>query len=75
MKQTQKDYPELNERAIGWLNFLYEKATTSDDWTEDGEPNEWWDKTSTPPNHLVKRSGAVSKLFLSPALSSSCGCC
>jgi len=49
MKQTQKDYPELNERAIGWLNFLYEKATTSDDWSEDGDPHEWWDRSSTPP--------------------------
>ena len=49
MKETLNNYPELNQRAVGWLNFLYEKATTSDDWTEDGEPNEWWDKTSTPP--------------------------
>jgi len=49
MKQTQKDYPELNERAIGWLNFLYEKATTSDDWSEDGDPHEWWDRSSTTP--------------------------
>ncbi|HIE49275.1 MAG TPA: hypothetical protein EYP94_04180 [Gammaproteobacteria bacterium] len=49
MKQTQKDYPELNERAIGWLNFLYQKATTSDDWSEDGDPHEWWDRSSTPP--------------------------
>ena len=40
---------ELNERAQGWLSFLYQKATTPDDWTEDGEPEEWWDKTSTPP--------------------------
>ena len=49
MKQTQIDYPELNERAIGWLNFLYQKATTSDDWSEDGDPHEWWDRSSTPP--------------------------
>tara|TARA_Y100001970_G_scaffold137230_1_gene168909 strand:+ start:9987 stop:11708 length:1722 start_codon:yes stop_codon:yes gene_type:complete len=49
MKDLTKDYPELNERALGWLNFLYLKATTSDDWTEDGEPHEWWDRSSTPP--------------------------
>ena len=45
----QSTHPELNERAQGWLNFLYIKATTPDDWTEDGAPNEWWDQTSTAP--------------------------
>mgnify|MGYP006892442329 CR=1 FL=1 len=34
----QSTHPELNERAQGWLNFLYLKATTPDDWTEDGTP-------------------------------------
>ncbi len=41
--------PRLNERALGWLNFLYQKATTADNWSEDGEPHEWWDRTSTHP--------------------------
>ena len=45
----QKNHPELNKRAQGWLNFLYLKATTPDDWSEDGSPNEWWDQTSTAP--------------------------
>ena len=40
---------ELNNRAQGWLNFLYQKATTPDDWSEDGSPNEWWDQISTAP--------------------------
>ena len=42
-------HPELNDRAQGWLNFLYQKATTPDDWSEDGSPNEWWDQISTAP--------------------------
>jgi hypothetical protein len=42
-------HPELNNRAQGWLNFLYQKATTPDDWSEDGSPNEWWDQISTAP--------------------------
>ena len=42
-------HPELNIRAQGWLNFLYQKATTPDDWSEDGSPNEWWDQISTAP--------------------------
>ena len=45
----QNKHPELNKRAQGWLNFLYRKATTPDDWSEDGSPNEWWDQTSTAP--------------------------
>ena len=40
---------QLNDRAQGWLNFLYLKATTPDDWSEKGTPHEWWDKTSTAP--------------------------
>ena len=42
MQKSEQDYPELNQRAVGWLNFLYQKATTPDDWTEDGDPHEWW---------------------------------
>ena len=49
MQKKEEYYPELNQRASGWLNFLYQKSTTSDDWTEDGDPHEWWDKSSTPP--------------------------
>ena len=45
----QNKHPELNNRAQGWLSFLYRKATTPDDWSEDGSPNEWWDQTSTAP--------------------------
>ena len=30
----QNKHPELNNRAQGWLNFLYRKATTPDDWSE-----------------------------------------
>lgn len=43
------NHPELNNRAQGWLSFLYQKATTPDDWSEDGTPNEWWDQISTAP--------------------------
>ena len=49
MPKKEEHYPELNQRASGWLNFLYQKSTTPDDWTEDGDPHEWWDKSSTPP--------------------------
>jgi len=42
-------YPVLNDRARGWLRFLYDKATTDDDWTSEGAPHEWWDQSSTAP--------------------------
>jgi len=45
----QTRHPELNERAQGWLNFLYFKTTTPDDWFDEVSFNELWDKTSTPP--------------------------
>ena len=41
--------PHLNERAVGWLRHLHRKATTPDDWSEDGKPHEWWDAYSTEP--------------------------
>jgi hypothetical protein len=42
-------HPSLNERARGWLHFLWQKSTTADDWSEGGEPHPWWDRYSTAP--------------------------
>ena len=39
----------LNARARGWLRHLWDKATTSDDWSSAGEPHEWWDRDSSAP--------------------------
>jgi len=41
--------PELSPRARGWLRFLWRKATTPDDWSEQGEPHPWWDRYSSVP--------------------------
>ena len=41
-------YPTLNRRARGWLRFLWQKATTPDDWNADGVPHMWWDRYSNP---------------------------
>ncbi len=40
---------ELSDRARGWLRFVFDKATTPDDWSVDGEPAAWWDRDSTAP--------------------------
>ena len=43
-------YPRHNERTKGWLRFLWQKATTTDDWSMDGdEPHPWWDQYTAPP--------------------------
>ncbi|MGB1880291.1 MAG: hypothetical protein ACPHTD_06190, partial [Gammaproteobacteria bacterium] len=44
-----EDRPELDQRARGWLRFIWDKATTADDWSVAGEPRAWWDRYSTPP--------------------------
>ncbi len=43
-------HPEHNERTRGWLRFLWQKATTADDWSYGGEePHPWWDQYTSPP--------------------------
>lgn len=42
-------HPRLDERARGWLRFIWDKATTPDDWSSEGEPHPWWDRYSTAP--------------------------
>jgi hypothetical protein len=41
-------FPGLNARGAGWLRFLWEKATTSDDWGSAGVPHPWWDRYTAP---------------------------
>ena len=46
---TNQILPSLNERTLGWLSFLFRKTSVPDDWSEDGQPLEWWDNVSNPP--------------------------
>ena len=39
----------LNDRALGWLRYIWDKATTPDDWSDRGEPHPWWDRYTAPP--------------------------
>ena len=41
-------FPGLNMRGAGWLRFLWEKATTRDDWSSSGIPHPWWDRYTAP---------------------------
>ena len=47
--RARSEARELGPRARGWLQYLWRKSTTPDDWSEDGEPHPWWDRYSTPP--------------------------
>ena len=38
----------LNKKSVGWLRYLFRKCVTKDDWSEDGEPHEWWDRVREP---------------------------
>jgi hypothetical protein len=39
----------LDDRSLGWLRYLYRKATTPDDWSQAGRPHPHWDNRSGPP--------------------------
>lgn len=41
-------FPMLNRRTRGWLRFLWDKATTPDDWSSSGVPHQWWDVYTSP---------------------------
>ena len=64
--------PQLNDRAQGWLNFLYLKATTPDDWSEKGTPHEWWDKTSTAPMCSFPRFDLQESTYAIGLMADSC---
>jgi hypothetical protein len=46
---TKAPPPGLSDRALGWLRYIWEKATTPDDWSDRGEPHPWWDRYCQPP--------------------------
>ena len=46
--RNASQFPGLTPRGAGWLNFLWEKATTKDDWSSAGIPHPWWDKYTSP---------------------------
>jgi hypothetical protein len=63
MKQT-----ELNQRARGWLRFIWDKAITEDDWSSNGEPHAWWDRTSTAPMCAFPRFDLSETSYALPLL-------
>ena len=39
----------LDDRSLGWLRYLYRKATTADDWDRQGRPHPHWDNITGAP--------------------------
>lgn len=47
---TSGGAPKLNDRAMGWLRHLHEKARGDDDWSYNSPGiHEWWDTHTLPP--------------------------
>ncbi len=46
--RNNTSFPSLSQRSVGWLRFLWEKATTTDDWSSAGVPHPWWDRYTAP---------------------------
>jgi hypothetical protein len=46
--RNASQFPGLTPRGAGWLRFLWEKATTPDDWSAAGIPHPWWDRYTAP---------------------------
>ncbi len=60
--------PELNDRTRGWLRFVWDKATTPDDWSSRGEPLGWWDRDSTAPMCTFPRFDLGETAYILPVL-------
>jgi len=58
----------LSERAMGWLRFVWDKATTADDWSDAGEPHPWWDRSSEPPMCAFPRFDLCDTAYALPVM-------
>jgi hypothetical protein len=58
----------LNDRALGWLRFMWDKATTDDDWSDQGEPHIWWDRYTSPPMCTFPRFDVAEMGYILPMM-------
>lgn len=66
MYMTESD--GVNARARGWLRFIWDKATTADDWSSSGDPHPWWDRSSTAPMCAFPRFDLSETSYALPLL-------
>jgi hypothetical protein len=65
---TAKPADGLNDRSLGWLRFMWDKATTADDWSDLGEPHAWWDRYSEPPMCAFPRFDLAEMGYVLPVM-------
>lgn len=65
---TSTNSAGLNDRSLGWLRFLWDKATTDDDWSDQGEPHPWWDRYSEPPMCAFPRFDLAEMGYVLPMM-------
>ncbi len=58
----------LSDRTRGWLRFVWDKATTPDDWSVNGTPHPWWDRDSTAPMCTFPRFDLNETAYILPVL-------
>ncbi|MFE7566082.1 hypothetical protein ACFU76_03820 [Streptomyces sp. NPDC057539] len=65
---TATPAPALNDRTLGWLRYIWDKATTQDDWSDQGEPLPWWDRYTAPPMCSFPRFDVHNMAYVLPVL-------
>lgn len=63
MSGAQNELPRLSKRSVGWLRYLYRKATTPDSWERDGHPHEHWDDRSDAPMLCFPRFDLIDSTY------------
>jgi hypothetical protein len=53
----------LTERNVGWLRYLYRKATTADSWEREDRPHGHWDNRSDPPMLCWRRFDLIDSTY------------
>ena len=66
--ETSSPRTGLNDRSLGWLRFMWDKATTPDDWSDQGEPHQWWDRYSEPPMCAFPRFDIAEMGYVLPMM-------
>ena len=60
---TVRTHDPLDQRSLGWLRYLYRKATTPDDWSRSGHPHPHWDNKTGPPMTSFHRFDLIDSAY------------
>ena len=55
--------PVLTDRSLGWLRYLYRKATTADSWDREDHPHPHWDDRSDAPMLCFPRFDLIDSTY------------